>query len=48
MAALERQGVLHWKTWALAALDCFISTTKCVPSRRPGNHELEVFFLPAI
>lgn len=30
LAEVEWEGILHWKTWALASLDCCISTTKCV------------------
>ena len=29
MAEVEWEGILHWKTWALAGLDACISTTKC-------------------
>jgi hypothetical protein len=29
LAEVEWEGILHWKTWALASLDCCISTTKC-------------------
>ncbi len=29
LAEVEWDGILHWKTWALAALDVCISTTKC-------------------
>lgn len=29
LSEVEWEGILHWKTWALASLDCCISTTKC-------------------
>ena len=38
LAEVEWEGILHWKTWALASLDCCISTTKCAAGelhRRP-------------
>ena len=31
MEDMTWEGIRHWKTWALAALDICISTTKCRP-----------------
>ena len=28
MTEVEWEGILHWKTWVLAGLDCCISTIK--------------------
>ncbi len=37
MADVEWDGIRHWKTWALAALDTCISTTKCRPTGPCGR-----------
>ena len=37
MADVEWDGIRHWKTWALAALDICISTTKCRPTAPHGR-----------
>ena len=37
LAEVEWEGILHWKTWALASLDCCISTTKCAVSETCTN-----------
>ena len=39
MTEVEWEGILHWKTWVLAGLDCCISTIKCAQHRKicPAN-----------
>lgn len=40
------QGIVHWKTWALAGLDVCISTVKCAGSFNPPAALCGIICLP--